>query len=194
MITTSGIILRFRLVTGILRWPTSSLLTLNSVLSVILKGAQLFQLRLKATYHLPSPSRLSIFSFENLVSLHLPTDIFIIYQQETTFYSLPEEDYANETLLQYGFLGCSPLQPMVAFLVQTLAAYQQAHGTCLQFSIEVQCKMLCHLHNMGSSPEFPYQSTWCQPGTIHSLSLHTIFKYFWCLSWHLSLSRSTGQW
>jgi hypothetical protein len=92
------------------------------------------------------------------VPLYLPTDIRVIDRQEIALYSLPEDNYANETLLQYGFLGCSPLQPTVAFSVRTLAAYRQGHHTCPRFSIEAQCKMLCHLHNVGSSPEFTCES------------------------------------
>ncbi|KAG0706446.1 hypothetical protein DFH29DRAFT_872226 [Suillus ampliporus] len=44
--------------------------------------------------------------------------------------------------------GCSPLYPTVAISLQTLAAYRQSHRTCPHFSVQAQCKTLCHLHNI----------------------------------------------
>jgi CxC1 like cysteine cluster associated with KDZ transposases len=76
-----------------------------------------------------------------------------VVQKEMTFYSKQGDNYANKTLLRDGYLGSSPLQPTVAFSVRTLAAYRQAHRTCPRFSIEAQCRMLSHLHNVGSSLE-----------------------------------------
>ena len=72
----------------------------------------------------------------------------MIVQREATFRSLPGDEYPNETLLGHGYLGCSPLQPTVAFSIRALAAYRQAHRTCPRFSIEAHCKTLSHLHKV----------------------------------------------
>ncbi|KAF8883570.1 hypothetical protein BD779DRAFT_1429581, partial [Infundibulicybe gibba] len=62
------------------------------------------------------------------------------------------EIYANETLIRSGYIGSAPLQPTVAISIRTLSMYRQAHRTCPRFSVEAQCKMLCHIHNI------PYMS------------------------------------
>ncbi|KAG1791821.1 uncharacterized protein HD556DRAFT_1240156 [Suillus plorans] len=64
----------------------------------------------------------------------------------------PSHQYPNETLIHHGYLGCSPLFPTVAISICTLAAYRQAHRTCPRFSIQAQCKALCHLHNIPYRP------------------------------------------
>ncbi|KAG1803263.1 hypothetical protein EV424DRAFT_1474585 [Suillus variegatus] len=64
----------------------------------------------------------------------------------------PSHQYPNETLIHHGYLGCSPLFPTVAISIRTLAAYRQAHRTCPRFSIQAQCKALCHLHNIPYRP------------------------------------------
>ncbi|KAG2364998.1 hypothetical protein BDR07DRAFT_1354187 [Suillus spraguei] len=51
----------------------------------------------------------------------------------------PSHIYPNETLIFYGYLGCSPLYPTVTISLCTLAAYHQSHWTCPQFSIQAQC-------------------------------------------------------
>ena len=56
--------------------------------------------------------------------------------------------YPNESLLHQGYLGSSPLHPTLAFSIRTLAAYRQSHRTCPRFSIEAQCRMLCHMHQV----------------------------------------------
>ncbi|KAG2136551.1 uncharacterized protein EDB93DRAFT_1091557 [Suillus bovinus] len=47
--------------------------------------------------------------------------------------------------------GCSPLFPTVTISIRTLAVYRQVHRTCPQFSIQAQCKALCHLHNFSDT-------------------------------------------
>ncbi|KAG2151064.1 uncharacterized protein EDB93DRAFT_1240135 [Suillus bovinus] len=59
--------------------------------------------------------------------------------------------YPNETLIHHGYLGCSPLFPTVAISIRTLAVYRQVHRTCPRFSIQAQCKALCHLHNFSDA-------------------------------------------
>ncbi|KAG2108910.1 uncharacterized protein F5147DRAFT_576420 [Suillus discolor] len=60
--------------------------------------------------------------------------------------------FPNESLIYHGYLGCSPLHPTVAISLCMLAAYRQSHRTCPWFSIQVQCKALCHLHNIPYQP------------------------------------------
>ncbi|KAF8878306.1 hypothetical protein BD779DRAFT_1613056 [Infundibulicybe gibba] len=52
------------------------------------------------------------------------------------------------TLIRHGYLGSAPLHPTVAISIRTLSLYWQAHRTCPRFSIEAQCKTLCHMHNV----------------------------------------------
>ncbi|KAG2114526.1 hypothetical protein DEU56DRAFT_933756 [Suillus clintonianus] len=59
-------------------------------------------------------------------------------------------------LIYHGYLGCSPLHPTVAISLRTLAAYRQSHRTCPRFSVQAQCKALCHLHDI---PYQPYLNT-----------------------------------
>ncbi|KAG1758580.1 hypothetical protein EDD22DRAFT_981361 [Suillus occidentalis] len=49
------------------------------------------------------------------------------------------------------FAGCSPLYPSVVISLRTLAAYCQSHRTCPRFSIQAQCKTLCHLHDFSAA-------------------------------------------
>ncbi|KAG2155230.1 uncharacterized protein EDB93DRAFT_1239162 [Suillus bovinus] len=63
----------------------------------------------------------------------------------------PSHKYPNETLIHHGYLGCSPLFPTVAISIRTLAVYWQVHRTCPRFSIQAQCKALCHLHNFSDA-------------------------------------------
>ncbi|KAG0699233.1 hypothetical protein DFH29DRAFT_983620 [Suillus ampliporus] len=51
--------------------------------------------------------------------------------------------FPNKSLVYHGYLGCSPLHPT-------------SHRTCPWFSIQAQCKALCHLHNI---PYQPYLNT-----------------------------------
>ncbi|KAG1722975.1 hypothetical protein EDB19DRAFT_1593266, partial [Suillus lakei] len=54
-------------------------------------------------------------------------------------------------LIYHGYLGCSLLHPTVAISLRTLAAYRQSHRTCPWFSVQAQCKALCHLHDVQYS-------------------------------------------
>ncbi|KAG1727456.1 uncharacterized protein EDB91DRAFT_1239525 [Suillus paluster] len=56
------------------------------------------------------------------------------------------------TLIYNGYLGCLPLFLNIAISLHTLAAYRQAHRTYPQFTIQAQCKTLCHLHDMLYHP------------------------------------------
>ncbi|KAG1833659.1 hypothetical protein DFJ58DRAFT_719412 [Suillus subalutaceus] len=73
-------------------------------------------------------------------------------RQQMSFQPLISHRYPNETLVYHGYLGCSPLYPLVAISIRTLATYRQYHRTCPRFSIQAQCKALCHLHNMPCRP------------------------------------------
>ncbi|KAF8128105.1 hypothetical protein EV363DRAFT_1510134, partial [Boletus edulis] len=67
--------------------------------------------------------------------------------------------YRNKNLLYHGYIGCSPVYPAIAISLCTLAAFQQAHHTCPQFSIQAQCKALCHLHHVPYRPYLCMQFT-----------------------------------
>ncbi|KAG2130280.1 uncharacterized protein EDB93DRAFT_1094973 [Suillus bovinus] len=63
--------------------------------------------------------------------------------------SLPS--YPNKTLIYHGYLGCTPLYPTVAISLCTLAAYQQAHRTCLRFSLQAAMLYRLYLHTQFSA-------------------------------------------
>ena len=73
-------------------------------------------------------------------------------RREAIFPVYPGDVYPNETLLYHGYISCSPVQPTLAISLRTLAAYRQSHRACPRFSIEAQCKMLCHIHNVRKFP------------------------------------------
>ncbi|KAG2365333.1 hypothetical protein BDR07DRAFT_1449847 [Suillus spraguei] len=87
----------------------------------------------------------------NCLSLKNIELVDIFSRKHMSLQPCPSHQYLNETLIHHGYLGCSPLFPTVAISIRTLAAYQQAHRTCPQFSIQVQCKALCHLHNFSDA-------------------------------------------
>ncbi|KAF8834720.1 hypothetical protein BDN67DRAFT_985127 [Paxillus ammoniavirescens] len=59
----------------------------------------------------------------------------------------PHHVFPNENLIYHGYLGCSPAHPTVAVSICTLSDFRQAHRVCARFTIQAQCKMLCHLHH-----------------------------------------------
>ncbi|KAI9566563.1 hypothetical protein HD554DRAFT_1096637 [Boletus coccyginus] len=77
-------------------------------------------------------------------------------RRKTTLFIPANHVFPNETLLTNGYLGCSPAFPSIAISLHTLSAFRQAHRVCPRFSIQAQCKVLCHLHNV---PYRPYLST-----------------------------------
>ncbi|KAI5987211.1 hypothetical protein EDD15DRAFT_2136971, partial [Pisolithus albus] len=81
-------------------------------------------------------------------------DIFT--RRKATLISRPHHPFPNENLISHGYLGCSPVFPSIAFSLRTLSAFRQAHRTCPRFTIQAQCKTLCHLHSI---PYRPYLCT-----------------------------------
>ncbi|KIK14561.1 hypothetical protein PISMIDRAFT_116814, partial [Pisolithus microcarpus 441] len=75
---------------------------------------------------------------------------------KATLISHSHHAFPNENLISHGYLGFSPISPSIAFSLQTLATFQQAHWTCPWFTIQAQCKTLCHLHSI---PYCPYLCT-----------------------------------
>ncbi|KAL4074889.1 hypothetical protein V8B97DRAFT_2022500 [Scleroderma yunnanense] len=67
--------------------------------------------------------------------------------------------FPNENLIYHGYLGCSPMYPTVAILICMFAAFCQSHWVCPHFSIQAQCKALCHLHHI--SQFVSYQPYFC---------------------------------
>jgi hypothetical protein len=84
----------------------------------------------------------------------IPSQYFFTDRRKGTFTTCPPHIYPNEALIQLGFIGCSPLFPTVAISLRTLACFRQAHRACPRFSIQAQCKMLCHMHNVLLSLNF----------------------------------------
>ncbi|KAG2065844.1 hypothetical protein BDR04DRAFT_1130259 [Suillus decipiens] len=89
---------------------------------------------------------------DNSLSLKNIDLVDVFSRKRTSLQPRPSHKYPNETLIYHGYLGCSPLYLTVAISICTLAAYRQCHRTCPRFSIQAQCKALCHLHDI------PYRS------------------------------------
>ncbi|KAH7920572.1 hypothetical protein BV22DRAFT_1107609 [Leucogyrophana mollusca] len=80
-------------------------------------------------------------------ALHDIELVDLFSHRHTSLSAQASQVFPNETLIHHGYLGSSPLYPTVAISIRTLAAYCQIHRTCPQFSIQAQCKALCHMHN-----------------------------------------------
>ena len=132
----------------------------------------------------------NIFCTFNIFS-HSSNDLFIfaLVRRPSSFPVLSGVLYPNETLLRYGYLGCSPVQPTLAFSIRTLAAYRQSHRTCPRFSIEAQCRMLCHMHNVRQPLLYVLFVLHTQnSGTIQHIPHNSIFCGFRCLSGNMPTS------
>ena len=55
----------------------------------------------------------------------------------------------NVSLLQQGFIGCSPVQPQLAVAMNLFNFYTATHGVHLSFSIEVYTRMLCLVYKVS---------------------------------------------
>ncbi|KAG2108919.1 uncharacterized protein F5147DRAFT_576382 [Suillus discolor] len=85
--------------------------------------------------------------------------IDVFSRKRTSLRPLLSHTYPNKTLIYHGYLDCLPLYPTVAVSICTLATYRQSHRTWPRFSIQAQCKALCHLHNIRYTIcSIPYQS------------------------------------
>lgn len=69
-------------------------------------------------------------------------------QSYVEFNPVDGEVFPNETMIRHGYLGCAPLHPTLAISIRTLEAYRQLHRTSPRFSIEAQCRTLCHMQNV----------------------------------------------
>jgi len=76
---------------------------------------------------------------------------FCTARRKATLIARLHHIFPNENLIYHGYLGCSPVYPTVAISLHTLAAFRQAHRACPRFSIQAQCKALCHLHNVSQT-------------------------------------------
>lgn len=74
--------------------------------------------------------------------------ICISVHKTVPFPSVAGCSFSNEALLCHGFLGSAPLYPTLMISLRTLAAYCQMHHVAPWFSIQAQCKALCHMHNV----------------------------------------------
>lgn len=74
-----------------------------------------------------------------------------IAQSGMEFFPRDGETFPNETIIRQGYLGCAPLHPTLAISIRALESYRQSHRTSPRFSIEAQCKTLCHMNNVSTS-------------------------------------------
>ncbi|KAG1740121.1 uncharacterized protein EDB91DRAFT_1053382 [Suillus paluster] len=94
----------------------------------------------------PIHNHLDTLTLQNIELVDIFSDFFFFLRASVQ--PQPFHNFPNESLIYHGYLGCSPLHPTVAVSLRTLAVYRQSHRTCPRFSIQGQCKNLCHLHNV----------------------------------------------
>ncbi|KIK71808.1 hypothetical protein PAXRUDRAFT_181817 [Paxillus rubicundulus Ve08.2h10] len=99
----------------------------------------------------------------------------------------PHHLFPNENLISHGYLGCSPVFPTVAVSIRTLSAFHQAHWTCPHFTIQVQCKTLCHLHHVPHCPYLCTQFSWVFD--VYLKIIHRIEQRV-----HKALEHNTKDW
>ncbi|KAI5994436.1 hypothetical protein EDD15DRAFT_2387767 [Pisolithus albus] len=99
----------------------------------------------------------------------------------------PHHIFPNENLIYHGYLGCSPVYPTVAISLHTLAIFRQACCACPRFSIHVQCKTLCHLHNTPYRPYLFEQLT--QAFDVYLEIIHRVDQKI-----RVALNRSAREW
>ncbi|KAG1899504.1 uncharacterized protein F5891DRAFT_953753 [Suillus fuscotomentosus] len=96
--------------------------------------------------------------YSSSVSLTNIELIDLFKQSHSSLHSQPFHGrYPNDRafkLIHHGYIGCAPLlYPCTAAIsLCTLAAYRQMHRSCPRFSIQVQVKSLCFLHNTPYQP------------------------------------------
>ncbi|KAJ7080471.1 hypothetical protein C8R44DRAFT_653651 [Mycena epipterygia] len=69
-----------------------------------------------------------------------------------TFSHPPGSSRISESLLRYGYIVCSPEQPILAVSIHLLEVYHQQHRVCPRFSLDALAKSLNHLHNIPRKP------------------------------------------
>lgn len=57
--------------------------------------------------------------------------------------------FPSENLIYHGYIGCPLVFPTLAISISTLDAFRQFHQVCPHFSIQTQCKALCHLQHVS---------------------------------------------
>ncbi|KIJ34337.1 hypothetical protein M422DRAFT_182296, partial [Sphaerobolus stellatus SS14] len=63
----------------------------------------------------------------------------------------------NQTLVDNGFLGSSPVQPSLAFSLKDLEIYRICRLRCPQFSIQQWVKVVCDIANINYRPTYRTQ-------------------------------------
>ena len=90
-----------------------------------------------------------MFSKYSCVSRRSCSNLLFLGRHRKRIMPAPRHIYPNETLIQQGYIGSSPLIPSVTISIRTLAAFCQQHRMCPCFSIQAQAKTLCHLHQVS---------------------------------------------
>jgi hypothetical protein len=60
-----------------------------------------------------------------------------------------DDELANVSLIRAGYLGGSPVQPMLAVSLECLELYHQIHRRKVSFSVQAMVKVLCALHSVS---------------------------------------------
>jgi hypothetical protein len=60
-----------------------------------------------------------------------------------------DDELANVSLIKAGYLGSSPVQPMLAVSLECLKLYHQIRRRKPSFSVQAMVKVLCALHNVS---------------------------------------------
>ena len=76
--------------------------------------------------------------------------IFLTGHRKCSFLHSSNSVPSAVTLLEYGVIGTSPIQPQLGFTIKTLCFYQQLWCVCPHFSLDTFAKALNFYHAMST--------------------------------------------
>ena len=76
--------------------------------------------------------------------------IFLTGRGKRSFIHSSDSVSSAVTLLEYGIIGTSPLQPQLGFTIETLRFYRQLRRVCPRFSLDAFAKTLNFYHAVSN--------------------------------------------
>lgn len=90
------------------------------------------------------------FSKVVLISIEFLVLIFLTGRGKRSFLHTSDSVSSAVTLLEYGIIGTSPLQPQLGFTIETLRFYRQLRRVCPRFSLDAFAKALNFYHAVSN--------------------------------------------
>ena len=85
-----------------------------------------------------------------LISIEFLVFIFLTGRGKRSFLHTSNSVSSAVTLLEYGIIGTSPLQPQLGFTIETLRFYRQLRRVCPRFSLDAFAKALNFYHAVSN--------------------------------------------